>query len=120
MVDSDFANQVIKYDWSSCGGATEINAILMETDETQMTSGTVKFYIDGVECPNTNGVGVGAVGGLFNCGLTGSTFEARCTTPCSPYFSVVELFLWKDKAMTLDGEPYYLEDGSGCTNYEGG
>ena len=83
----------------------------METDELRMTSGEVKFYIDGVECPDTNGVGLGAIGGVFNCGLTGSSFEARCTTVCSPYLSVVQIFLWKDKAMTLDGSPYYVPDG---------
>ena len=87
--------QKIKYDWTNCGGPTLINAILLETDETQMTSGTVKFYIDGVECPDTGSVGVNAIGGIFNCGLTGSTFEAVCTTPCEPYMSIVEVFLWK-------------------------
>ena len=88
-----------------------MNAILFETNEERMASGEVKFYIDGIECPDTNGVGVGAVGGLFNCGLSGSTFEARCTTACSPFMSVVEIKLWKDKAMTLDGTQYYLGDG---------
>ena len=96
-----------------------VNAILMETDEDQMTSGTVKFYIDGVECPDTGGVGVNGVGGVFNCGLEGSTFEAVCTTACSPFMSIVELYVWKEKAMTLFGSPYYLADSHGCTSYYG-
>ena len=95
VAQTDPTNQFIKYDWSSCGGATTVNAILIETDETRMSSGEIKFFIDGVECPNTNGVGVGAVGGVFNCGLNGSTFEARCTTLCTPFMSIVEIFLWK-------------------------
>ena len=98
-----------------------VNAILIETDETQMTSGEIKLYIDGVECPDTNGVGIGAVGGVFNCGLIGSTFEAICTTTCSPSMSIVEIFLWKEAAMTLYGTPYYIADSHGCTaDYNGG
>ena len=106
--ESDFINQVITYDWSGCGGVTdtEVNAILIETDESRMTSGLVKFYIDDVECTDTNSVGVDAVGGLFNCGLTGSSFTAKCTIACSPYMSIREIVLWKDKAMTLDGTIY--------------
>ena len=75
-----------------------------------MTSGEIKFYIDDVECPNTDGIGVNAVGGLFNCGLNGSTFEARCTTVCEPKMSIVEIKLWKNPAVTLDGSVYYLGD----------
>ena len=114
--DADTVQQ-IHYDWSACGGDVQVNAILMETDESRMTSGEIKFYIGGVECPDTNGVGVNAIGGVFNCRLTGSTFGARCTTPCSPFLSVVELFLWKEEAMTLSGTPYYVADSHGCTNF---
>ena len=119
VADSDPTNQRIHWDWTSCGGKTMINAILMETDEDHMTSGMVEFFIDGIACPNTGGVGVSGVGGVFNCGLEGSTFEAVCTTACSPFMSVVELFIWKEKAMTLYGTPYYLADSHGCTNYYG-
>ena len=68
-----------------------------------MTSGEMKFFIDEVECPNTNGVGTNAIGGLFNCGLTGTTFRVECTTFCDA-FVIVEIFLWKDKALSLDYE----------------
>ena len=72
-----------------------------------MTSGTVKFYVDNVECSDSiNGVGTGGKGGVFNCGLTGSNFVARCTDVCSPNLSVVELKLWKLKALTLSGTVY--------------
>ena len=80
--DSDPSNQRIEWDWTACGGATMVNAILIETNELDMTSGTMKFFIDGVECPDTGGVGVNGVGGLFNCGLEGSVFVAECTTVC--------------------------------------
>ena len=33
------ADQYIKYDWSNCEGPTEINAIMVETDENKMSSG---------------------------------------------------------------------------------
>ena len=69
----------------------------------------MKFYIDSVECPETNGVGIDAVGGLFNCGLTGSNFKAICETPCSPYLSVVELKVWKLHALSLSGTAYQLD-----------
>ena len=91
----------------------------METHEGRMTSGEIKFFVDDVECPDTNGVGVGAKGGIFNCGLTGSTFEARCTTICEPKLSVVELKLWKDTALTLNGEHYIIDGGRMCDNYGG-
>ena len=68
-----------------------------------MTSGTIEFFIDGVECPDTNGVGVDAIGGVFNCGLTGTKFKAICTTACYPKMSIVEIFLFKGTAMNLFG-----------------
>ena len=73
----------------------------------------MKFYIDGVECPETNGIGIDAVGGLFNCGLTGTTFKVECTTFCSPGFAIVEIFLWKYTALTVDYEDrnYDIYDG---------
>ena len=38
-------------------------------------TGTLKFTVDDIECPDTDGVGVGAVGGAFNCNLIGTTFK---------------------------------------------
>ena len=66
----------------------------METVKSAMSSGTVTFTVDGEECPDTNGVGVDAVGGIFNCGLTGTTFKVECTTQCNDYMWIVELVLW--------------------------
>ena len=103
---SDFANQYIEYDWSGCGdnALAKIESVLLETDESQMTSGTVKFYVDDVECSDSvNGVGTGGKGGVFNCGLTGTRFVARCTSACTPNFSVVELKLWKKEVVSLQG-----------------
>ena len=87
----------------------------METKDEWMSSGTVTFTVDGVACPDTNGVGVDAIGGIFNCGLTGTTFRVECTTECAPYFVINELMLWSDKVQTIDGTPYYLNDGSACS-----
>ena len=81
-----------------------------------MLSGTLGFTVDGVTCPDTNGVGVNAIGGIFNCGLTGTTFKVECTTECSPYMWIMELMLWQDKVQTIDGTPYYLNDGSACNS----
>ena len=90
----------------------------METNENNMTNGEIKFYIDDVECPDTNGVGVGAIGGVFNCGLTGSAFKAVCTTTCSPFMNIVEIKLWKDTVMTLDDTKVYFPGGeAGCAGY---
>ena len=83
-----------------------------------MTSGTLSFTVDGTTCPDTNGVGVSAVGGAFNCKLTGTTFKVECIDECDA-FVIVQLSLWKDKIMTLDGTPYYLADGHDCKEYLG-
>ena len=87
----------------------------MHTDESQMTSGTVNFYVGGVQCPETNGVGVDAKGGVFNCGLSGRTFEARCEPECSDTMAVVEIKLWKHKIMSIYGTPYTF-DGNKAHN----
>ena len=97
---------------------TEINAILIETDESAMASGTMKFYVDQVECPETNGVGVDAKGGVFNCGLTGTTFEVKCTDACTPSMKIVEISLWTDKVMTINGTPHYVGDAEVCPFYQ--
>ena len=66
-----------------------------------MTSGTIKFYVDDVECPDTSGVGVNAVGGVFNCGLTGKKFKVVCTDVCIPNFAIRELKIWKAKVLNV-------------------
>lgn len=78
-----------------------LNGVWLYTDETLMTSGTIKFYADGVLCPDTAGVGVNAVGGVFNCGLVGKKFEVICTGVCSPNFAVRELKVWKAKVLNV-------------------
>ena len=82
----------------------------METDDS-ISSGFVTFTVDGTECPNTGGVGVDGVGGVFNCGLSGTIFKLQCTTQCADYLSIIELKLWKDTILTLDGSTYYMGDG---------
>ena len=73
-----------------------------------MTGGIVTFSVDGVTCPDTNGVGVNAEGGVFNCGLYGSTFKLECTTACTTELAIVELKLWKTTSMNLFGTPSIL------------
>ena len=83
-----------------------------------MTAGTIKFYVDDVECPDTSGVGVNAVGGLFNCGLTGFRFKAICTTTCTPNFAIRELKLWQAKVMNVyaNNDFYVLPGNTGSYN----
>ena len=71
-----------------------------------MTSGTIKFYVDDVECPDTSGVGVNAIGGVFNCDLTGVEFKVLCPETCSPNLAVTEIKLWKDEIVSHTGTPY--------------
>lgn len=81
-----------------------------------MTSGEVKFTVDGVECPDTSGVGVGAIGGAFNCGLSGNIFRIYCSTLCEPNFAVHEIKLWKASIVSLNGTPYQFAGGTTCTH----
>ena len=74
-----------------------------------MSSGTVKFYVDGYECPDTLGVGVNAVGGVFNCDRWGSVFEARCTDVCQPAMDVIEMQIYVYSILTAEGTPYILD-----------
>ena len=60
----------------------DVGGILFHTNEMLMTSGTITFSVDGKLCPDTGGVGVNAIGGVFNCGLRGQTFRVECTTVC--------------------------------------
>ena len=105
---------MIKYDFTRCGRDVTINAVLVETNEDRMLDGEIKFFVDGIQCPDTNGVGVGAIGGLFNCGLRGSTFELRCTSTCTPRLSVVELYLYEARALSLQGIPYRVGGSTAC------
>ena len=84
------AEQYIQFDWSHYG-PQKIKGVLFHTNEARMQTGTVKFYVDDVECPDTLGVGVDALGGVFNCNLTGSRFVAKCTDVCSPAMNVIEM-----------------------------
>ena len=82
-----------------------------------MKSGEIKFYVDGKECPDTGGVGVDAIGGVFNCGLWGQTFEAVCTTVCSPYFAVNEVKLWRKTALSASAlSIHYMLAGGAYPN----
>ena len=77
-----------------------------------MTGGTVQFFVNGVECPDTNGVGVNAIGGVFNCDLEGNHFEARCTEACTPFMAVYEIELFTRSALTADpdGVAYFFRN----------
>ena len=78
-----------------------------------MNEGTVKFYVNDQECPDTSGVGVNALGGVFNCNIWGNNFEARCTETCKPSLSVIEIKLWQFTALTvLEGSPYIFPGNS--------
>ena len=73
------AVQSIIFDWTACTTTDDlIEGVWIHTDESQMSSGTMNFYVGGQKCLDTNGVGVAAIGGVFNCGLSGRTLEARC------------------------------------------
>lgn len=104
-------------DWSACGEAT-IRGVLFYTNPYSMHSGTTTFKVDDVECPDTNGVGVGAVGGVFNCGLTGTRFTIEHTNDSNWY--IHELRLWKRHIFNLEGNYYYLAGNSVTgSNYSG-
>lgn len=82
------SDQWVTIDWSHYSDDLTINGVLFHTNENDMTDGEIKFYIDDVECPDTSNVGLNAIGGVFNCGLTGRVFRAECTTTCTPNFAV--------------------------------
>ena len=56
--DSTPEQQWIEVDWSEYNTDHPVNGVLFYTDPTRMTSGLVKFYVDGVLCTDTSGVGV--------------------------------------------------------------
>lgn len=111
-------NQWVTFDWTHYSESTLINGVLFYTDETLMTGGTIKFYVDDVECPDTSGVGVNGVGGAFNCGLAGRVFTARCTETCTPNFSVTEVKLWKPKIVSLGGTVYHWDGNIDASGHE--
>ena len=106
--DSLPAEQYIQFDWSHYG-PQKVKGVLFHTNEEKMQSGTVKFYVDDVECPDTLGVGVNALGGVFNCNLIGTKFVARCTEVCSPAMNVIEMQLYNYTALTAEGTAYVLD-----------
>ena len=88
----------------------------MFESESETVAGLIEFFIldsSGAytQCPDTSGVGVDAVGGVFNCGLAGVGFKAECTTTCSSNVAIIELFLWKHQVLSIPdtyGESYIL------------
>jgi len=102
--DANPEYQSIVANWG--GVAYDVGAVWLVTDEALMTSGTVKFYVDEVECPDTNGVGVNALGGVFNCNLKGEELKIVCTSTCSPNFAIKELKIWNINAVSVGGTPY--------------
>ena len=113
------AVQSIIFDWTACTAIDDlIEGVWIHTDESQMTSGTMNFYVNGVLCPDTNGVGVNAIGGVFNCGLSGRTFEAICEPECDTKMAVIEIKLYKQKIMSAYGTPYMFDGNVAVkTNY---
>ena len=105
--------QWIKLDWSETGEYFNVRGVLFHTNEEEMNEGTVKFYVNDQECPDTSGVGVNALGGVFNCNIWGNNFEARCTETCKPALSVIEIKLWRFTALTvLEGSSYIFPGNS--------
>ena len=100
----------------------------MFESESETVAGLIEFFIldnSGAytQCPDTSGVGVDAVGGVFNCGLAGVGFKAECTTPCSNNVTIIELFLWKHQVLSLPstyGVGYTLEKEQMELNEEDG
>ena len=68
-----------------------------------MASGTINFKVDDEFCLDTNGVGIAAKGGVFNCGLTGSTFTLYCDPSCSSELAVSVLRIYKGIVLTTTG-----------------
>ena len=106
----------IRVDFKGCTATNEealIQGVFMFTDEAQMTTfgAQLKFFVGNdsgeQECPDTNGVGVDAVGGVFNCGLSGTWLEVRCVSAtCPATLAVAQLRFWKLKVVSLGGTPY--------------
>ena len=106
----DYEDQWIELDWSYYGAPTMINGVLIYTDEARMYNGTLKFSVDGEDCPETNDVGTHAKGGVFNCGLLGSVFRVYCDPSCIPSFAVQEVKLWKETALSATGSAYLFSN----------
>ena len=104
--------QYIIYDLARYSTDYWVRGVMFHTYEAEMTSGTIEFFVDGEPCPDTGGVGVNAIGGVFNCGLYGRHFEVRCTDVCSPNFAVSELKVFIYDALTVDGTSYIWDDST--------
>ena len=109
----------IRIDWSKCTFLKEealVQGVFLFTDESQTTTAgaLLKFFVgndsgEEKECPDTNGVGVDAKGGVFNCGLSGTWIEVRCDSSagvCPTTLAVAEFRVWKDKIVSIRGSPY--------------
>ena len=111
MSDSIKANQWLKVTFDA--PTIWLNGVWLYTDEKAMTSGTIKFYVDGVLCPDTAGVGVNAIGGVFNCGLKGREFKVICEDLCTPHFAIRELKIWKANVLNVFADDnFYLLPGN--------
>ena len=104
-------------DWFDHGEAT-VNAVYFHTDETLMTSGTIRFMVDDYVCPDTSGVGVNGKGGVFNCGLVGNYLYIDCYPDlCQPNFSVTEIKIWNSPAVSVYGTPYVFAGNTASGRY---
>lgn len=85
-----------------------------------MTSGTIHFTtsIDDTPCPDTSGVGIDAVGGVFNCGLPSTNFYIYCDPACEPRFAVQEIRIWTDQIVSHLGTPYMFEGNVELEEYQ--
>ena len=109
-----------QYIWITWPGNTElvVNGVYLATDEARMTSGTIWFEnVDYELCPDTSGVGVDAVGGVFNCGLTTTDFYLYCDPACEPALAVLEVRIWTDFVVSHLGTPYRFEGNQELQGY---
>ena len=77
----------------------------------------MNFYVDSVLCPDVNGVG--STGGVFNCGLIGSSFTIECETGCDMSNQMVrELAIWDENAITIYGSASKFDCNEACYSGE--
>ena len=80
------ANASLKLDWSGCAGATTdqlVQGVFIHTNGEVHAGCMIEFYVDSIKCATTNSAGVDAQGGVFNCGKSGKSFEARFGDSCT-------------------------------------
>jgi hypothetical protein len=85
--------------------SVKVEGVLIHTDEALMKFGSfiVEVLSDtGVyqSCP-MGGVGVGAIGGVFNCGLEGIKFKLTCTG-CQ--IAIKMLYIWQMRSLGHEGD----------------